>query len=256
MPREARVTSESGRYHIMLRGINKQNIFENDEDKNKYISILSEYKEKCGFEIYGFCLMSNHIHLLIKTGADPLENIFKKIGSKYVYWYNLKYDRCGHLFQDRFKSEPVDSNDYFLTVLRYIHRNPLKGGITNNLDYKFSSYSRYASENTDGFIDTSVAERLSGGKAQLLTYFNEPIEDSELFVKFEKPLRLNDEAAQKLLLKISHTKTITEFQLLPTEIQKSNIIKSHKKGISIRQLNRLTGISKGIIERILKEYKL
>lgn len=114
MPREARVTSESGRYHIMLRGINKQNIFESDEDKEKYISILREYKERCGFELYGFCLMSNHIHLLIKTGEEPLESIFKKIGSKYVYWYNLKYDRCGHLFQDRFKSEPVDSDKYFL----------------------------------------------------------------------------------------------------------------------------------------------
>ena len=78
MPRAARELSESGRYHIMLRGINKQNIFENDEDKEKYISILTEYKEKCGFEIYGFCLMSNHIHLLIKTGAEPLESIFKK----------------------------------------------------------------------------------------------------------------------------------------------------------------------------------
>ncbi|MCQ2486245.1 MAG: transposase, partial [Clostridia bacterium] len=95
MPRAAREISESGRYHIMLRGINKQNIFENDEDKEKYMSILTEYKEKCGFEIYGFCLMSNHIHLLIKTGAEPLESIFKKTGSKYVYWYNLKYGRCG-----------------------------------------------------------------------------------------------------------------------------------------------------------------
>ena len=84
MPRTAREISESGRYHIMLRGINKQNIFENDEDKEKYMSILTEYKEKCGFEIYGFCLMSNHIHLLLKTGAEPLESIFKKTGSKYV----------------------------------------------------------------------------------------------------------------------------------------------------------------------------
>lgn len=253
MPRAAREISESGRYHIMLRGINKQNIFENDEDKEKYMSILTEYKEKCGFEIYGFCLMSNHIHLLIKTGAEPLESIFKKTGSKYVYWYNLKYGRCGHLFQDRFKSEPVDSDDYFLTVLRYIHRNPLKGNIPGGLEYKFSSYRCYTNKNKKSFIDTSAADLIAGGREQLLEYFNEPIDDIELFVKFEKPLRVNDEAAQKILNKISRTKNITEFQQLPTEIQKKDMLKAHNKGVSIRQLNRLTGVSKSIIERILKE---
>ena len=94
---------------------------------------------------------------------------------------------------------------------------------------------------------------IAGGREQLLEYFNEPIDDTELFVKFEKPLRVNDEAAQKILNKISRTKNITEFQKLPTEIQKKDVLIAHNKGVSIRQLNRLTGVSKSIIERILKE---
>lgn len=121
------------------------------------------------------------------------------------------------------------------------------------MEYKFSSYRCYDNENNDSFVDTSVAVLISGGRTQLLDYFNEPIDDIDIWEKYEKPLRLNDEAAQKILNKISRTKNITEFQQLPTEIQKKDMLIAHNKGISICQLNRLTGVSKSIIERILKE---
>ena len=75
--------------------------------------------------------MSNHIHLLLKEGEEDLGTLFKRIGASYVYWYNWKYNRTGHLFQDHFKSEPVEDDTYLLTVLRYIHQNPLKAGITH-----------------------------------------------------------------------------------------------------------------------------
>ena len=88
--------------------------------------------------------MGNHIHLLIKEGTEPLEQIFKRICGRFVYWYNIKYCRVGHLFQDRFKSEPVDSESYFFTVIRYIHQNPVKAGLYNRVeDYAYSSYMEY-----------------------------------------------------------------------------------------------------------------
>ncbi|MBN2287349.1 MAG: transposase [Tissierellales bacterium] len=65
------------------------------------VEVIKEYKEVCGYEIYAFCLMSNHIHLLIKEGKEDLGIVFRRIGSKFVYWYNWKYKRSGHLFQDR-----------------------------------------------------------------------------------------------------------------------------------------------------------
>lgn len=126
MPRQARKKSESGIYHIMLRGINKQQIFEDDEDCQKYLQILKECKAVSEFKLFAYCLMGNHIHLLIQLGKEPIDLIFKRIGSRYVYWYNLKYRRTGHLFQDRYKSEPVEADSYFLTVVRYIHQNPPK----------------------------------------------------------------------------------------------------------------------------------
>ena len=109
----------------MLRGINRQQIFEDAEDCHKFLTILTEYKAQCGYSIYAYCLMGNHIHLLLKEGTESLEQVFKRVCGKFVYWYNAKYQRTGHLFQDRFKSEPVDTEAYLQTVIRYIHQNPV-----------------------------------------------------------------------------------------------------------------------------------
>ena len=98
MPRKAREKSSTGIYHVVLRGINRQIIFEDDEDYEKLLDTLKEHKETSGYEIHGYCLMSNHMHLLIKEGEEDLGIVFRRIGASYVYWYN----RRGHLFQDRY----------------------------------------------------------------------------------------------------------------------------------------------------------
>lgn len=137
--------SKTGIYHIILRGINRQTIFEDDdEDAIKFLQTLKDYESKSGYEIYAYCLMGNHIHILIKEGQEKLGTAIKRIGVSYVYWYNSKYDRTGHLFQGRYKSEVVENDKYLLTVLRYIHQNPLKAGITKDIEeYKWSSYNEY-----------------------------------------------------------------------------------------------------------------
>ena len=108
MPRQARKHAESGIYHVMFRGIDRQLIFEDKQDYLFLLEIIQECKDICNFELYAYCLMGNHVHLLIKTLDDSLDTIMKRIAGRYVYWYNVKYKRIGHLLQDRFKSEPVD----------------------------------------------------------------------------------------------------------------------------------------------------
>lgn len=108
MPRQARERSRSGIYHIMLRGINRQNIFEEDEDRQRFIETLKYYKAISGYRLYGYCLMNNHIHLLMGENGESMSLGIKRISSSYVYWYNQKYNRCGHLFQERFKSDSRD----------------------------------------------------------------------------------------------------------------------------------------------------
>ena len=144
MPRQARKKSNTGIYHIMLRGVNQQQIFEDQEDCDKFLQVLKDCKAISGFKLFAYCLMGNHIHILLQENNEPIELLMKRIATRFVYWYNIKYQRAGHLFQDRFKSEPVEDDAYFLTVLRYIHQNPVKAGICKNISaYENSSYNEF-----------------------------------------------------------------------------------------------------------------
>lgn len=157
MARQARKKSETGIYHIILRGINKQNIFEDDEDKRKFLETLKYYKRMCNYSLYGYCLMDNHTHFLIKEREETISQVIKRISAGYVRWYNEKYERCGHLFQDRFKSEAVESEKCFLTILRYIHQNPVKAGIAEHVSsYLWSSYQEYYEKGRIADIDFAL----------------------------------------------------------------------------------------------------
>ena len=244
MPRAARKRSSTGIYHIMLRGINRQQIFEDEEDRQRFIETLYRYQESCGYDIYAFCLMGNHIHLLLKEGQEDLTTIFKRIAGSYAYWYNWKYYRSGHLFQDRFKSEPIEDDGYFLTVLRYIHQNPVKAGICKKVeDYPYSSYCAYLAE--DDHINTRFAFSMIP-KDQFMDYHMEI--NSDRCLEIEDQFRLNDEDAKAIIKKTTKCKSATDFQML--DIPKRNIyIRTlHEKGLSIRQISRLTGTPKKIVE--------
>lgn len=248
MPRQARKKSESGIYHIMLRGINRQQIFEEAEDCYKFLAILTEYKEICGYSVYAYCLMGNHIHLLLKEGTEPLEQVFKRLCGKFVYWYNAKYQRTGHLFQDRFKSEPVDTQEYLQTVIRYIHQNPVKAGICKKIsEYAYSSYAAYLE--VEGFVDTAYILQI--WPIDEFVEINGILVDARCLEVTETAVsRVTDEQAKVLLRKISMCETATDFQNLDVAKRDKYLKKLRKKGVSIRQLSRLTGTSIGIIRKI------
>ena len=176
MPRTARKTSKTGVYHINLQGRNQQPIFKDDEDYNKFLEILKDCKEASGFELYAYCLMGNHVHLIIKVVLEGLEQIFKRIGARYVYWFNRKYSRTGPLFHDRFKSEPVENAKHFFTMVRDIHQRPVKAQLASALDaYKWSSYKEYAGRKV--LTDTRFAIKMMPRDA-FIAFNNEAAGDS------------------------------------------------------------------------------
>ncbi|MBE7020014.1 MAG: transposase [Ruminococcaceae bacterium] len=248
MPRAKRVKSESGIYHIILRGINQQVIFEAEEDYEKFIETILKYKAVSGYKVFAYCLMSNHIHLIIKAEKEEIDQIMKRIAGSYVYWYNWKYYRKGHLFQDRFKSEPIEDEKYLLTAIRYIHQNPLKAEIVNRIDeYKYSSYNEYVRDGIE-LIDKEFIYGMIN-KEGFIVYNNEKNDDkcldSEDFV-----FRMSDEDAKKIIKKIVGCENTTELQLFNQKDRDKFIKKLKCKGLSIRQISRLTGVSKGIVEKI------
>ena len=138
MPRIGRAQSGTGIYHVMLRGINRQDLFEEPDDYCAFIRILSALPQRksvvaafpvCTCHIYAYCLMPNHVHLLVCEKDWKVGEIVKSIASSYAFYYNKKYGRVGHLFQDRFRSEPCNDAAYFITLFRYIHQNPVKAQV-------------------------------------------------------------------------------------------------------------------------------
>ena len=123
MPRRARTMSASNYMHIIVRGIGKQLLFEDDHDYLYYLKKLEIYCLETRVKVCAYCLMDNHVHLLVKGESESIILLMKKIGVSYSWYYNKKYDRVGHLFQDRYRSEPVENEAYFMNVFRYILKN-------------------------------------------------------------------------------------------------------------------------------------
>jgi putative transposase len=252
MPRGARKKSSSGIYHAVLRGINKQRIFEDNQDYRKFLEIIKTNKDKSGTIVYAYCLMNNHVHLLIKEGEESLGNTFRRIGASFVYWYNWKYNRCGHIFQDRFKSEPVETDSYFLTVLRYIQQNPTKAGMVKEIEqYPWSSYREYTTKAE--ICDTKFALKLFSEDYQealgLWQKFNQE-ENHDQCLEYDDGTRLNDTEATELIQSIVGVKIPSEIQRYEKQKRNHVIRKLRGTGLSIRQISRLTGISFGVIRSI------
>ncbi len=252
MARTSRLESSTGIYHIMVRGINRQSIFIEERDHLRYIDSLRECQEKVGLEVYAYCLMGNHLHLLVREGSEDIGNTMKRIGVSYVSWFNWQYDRSGHLFQGRFKSEPVEDDGYFLTVLRYIHQNPLKANLVRDIEsYRWSSYSEYLDKaslvNTDFGLDIFSGTR-SKAMERFIDFHNELNEDSCLDIN-EDNKTLSDRNLIDLVLQ-RYKIDLISLQNEEKEVQDEILgFLMAKDGVSLRQLSRLTGMT---VHRIYK----
>lgn len=184
----------------MLRGINQQIILEEHENYERFIKTLAKYQAISGYTVYAYCLMSNHIHLLIKEEKENLEQIIKRMAGSYVYWYNWKYKRSGHLFQDRFKSEPVETDEYFLTVIRYIHQNPVKAKVTTDISkYEFSSYTEYLRARS-AIVDKEFVYSIID-KTKFIEFNLENNDDVCLDIE-EQSNRINDSEAKEIIKQV------------------------------------------------------
>ncbi|GMQ58692.1 hypothetical protein AN1V17_30870 [Vallitalea sediminicola] len=250
MARQKRERSKSGIYHIMLRGIDKRNIFLDDEDREKFLNTLLKAKQSGGFSLYAYCLMDNHVHLLIKENEE-IGNSIKRITVSYVQWHNNKYGRTGHLFENRYKSEVVENENYLLKVARYIHQNPVKANIIKSpAIYIWSSYNKY--------IDKYYGDNVQLDTENILDYFDNIEKYEEYMMKFNtdqcleyyNKIKFTDfELKDQLELKYD----IKDINNIPKSDRDMMILRIRKEtGVSIRQLSRVLGLGRGIIENALK----
>lgn len=203
---------------------------------------------------YAYCLMSNHFHLLIREREESVGETVKRIASSYVYYFNRKYKRDGHLFKERFKSEPVNDMAYFTTLLRYIHQNPVKAGIVEHVkDYEYSSWGEY-----DGTVEPvfqichtqAVLNRIPF--TELEAWINEPLADDVhcLDIEDSSRNRPSDDQVWRMIIEKSGVTNASAFQQLTDEVKRGVLKELKEQGASHRQLERLTGVGRGLIQKL------
>jgi putative transposase len=156
MPRRARIAPRDYIFHILTRGNNRQDVFRDEMDYQKYLEILDRYKEKHQFKIYHYVLMKNHVHLVLEPQAKGggLAEIMKGINLSYAQHYKRKYDHVGHFWQDRFKSILISRDQYLLACGSYVELNPVRAGVVKDpRDYRWSSYRAYAYGKKDSLVN-------------------------------------------------------------------------------------------------------
>lgn len=165
MPRRPRIWYPGAMYHITSRGNRRSDIFLDDKDRLRYLRYLEETKERYYFELHSYCLMTNHVHLLLETKQHPISDIMHKLNSRYAISFNKRHDHDGHLFQGRYHSVLIESIEQLTATSRYIHLNPVQANIVKNpADYKWSSYKVFQTGKPSKHVNPT----------QILHYFQTP----------------------------------------------------------------------------------
>jgi putative transposase len=156
MPRSARIVITCYPHHIVQRGHNRQAVFTSDEDYRFYIENLQEWKEKFGCKVYAYCLMTNHVHLRVDPGEDGrnLAQLMKRVAGRQTRYVNKLEKRTGSLWEGRYKSSTISTNEYLLACYRYVELNPVRAGIVADpIDYRWSSYGRKTGKQKEEGLD-------------------------------------------------------------------------------------------------------
>lgn len=245
-----RQVSEADIYHVVSRGTGKQLIYEDDDDRRVFLHLLRTSLSETGVELFAWCLMGNHFHLLLHGDITRISKCMQKLCSSYARWFNEKAGRVGHLFQDRFYSEPINSDSYLLTVVRYIHDNPEKGHIAPTNAYPWSSYREYVRK--PRLCTTAFVLSVFGGQKAFCDFHEKPdtldayTEADEVRAEFRLMSDIDFvNAAQQIVKNVP----LSNIKML-TKRQRNDCIRTLRKaGFSVRQIERLTGIGRNIIAR-------
>ena len=217
----------------MIRGINRQDIFDAPEDYRKFIETLASLREVvsddmqtkiCTCHIYAYCIMPNHVHILIHEKDWTISQCVKYIADIYVRYYNKKYGRIGHLLQDRFKSEPCNDSGYFIVLMRYIHPNPVKAGLAKTAkEYCYSSWGNDYLGLADFHVcmTESVIRRYT--LTELTAWVDMPMPEKYGCIDIDERRVIPDIEIRYAVIKACGLRSISDFQLLTLERRKSVI---------------------------------
>jgi REP element-mobilizing transposase RayT len=245
----------------MLRGNERKSVFLDEKDKDKFVEIIFQKKETAGSRLYSYCVMDNHVHMVIQEveNGQPLETIMKRIGVTYAVYFNKRYNRVGHVFQDRFRSEAIEDEAYLLSVIRYVHQNPVKAEMPQGLNYSWSSYSRYIGRKENLALLPEMADIL-----------DQISQDRKTAVK--SFMKFHQEEENQVFLDVTeasehgeNVEIILEKFLLSHNVRKEDINRNENRAIAVklvqtlaskseisgRQIADLTGLNREKVRKII-----
>ena len=251
MPRMVRKMDRANYNHIILRGISEVPVFSDDEDRQRFLDQLAECAGEYDIEVHAYCLMKDHIHLLICVRNDCMSSFVQKLASRYVSYYNYKYSRRGSLFQGRFRHEPIRSPEYYLSVLRYIHRDPENSNIGAVDSFKWSSYGEYeaGSKKTGSrIVVTGPALELLGGFENFCKFL--ACEDDIIGMDVDNNSEESDERIAIFVSRCLNIKTPRAINGMSIKSRNMLIREMRALGITASQISRLTGVSRSVIYKL------
>ncbi len=207
MPRKPRIEYPGAFYHVIVRGNQRQRIFRDPADYQKYLLTLTVYRNRYQFRLYAYVLMGNHVHLLLEAGEVPLSKVLQGISQTYTLYYNRRYRTVGHLFQGRYKAILCDRDAYLLGLLKYIHENPLRAKIVKSLrDYPWSSHHAYdGKSNPHGLVETDqvlrmFSENKGRARGKYRQFMNEPptLTKSEVYATIDQRLQGDERFVERV----------------------------------------------------------
>lgn len=248
MPHAARKKSASGYYHVVPKGIHDQLIFESDEDRSLYVGLLAQAKELYGMRIHAYCLMSNHVHLVLEDEHDAISQFMKYVDERYGAYLAETTKRKGGVFVRPYWSEPIENENYLLYAVRYVHANPAVAGICPASAYEWSSAKDYFGR--EGIAETEMVLDMLGGRDGFIRW-SQP-DNYTVYAFPDSSLAMHNTDDE--LVTIAKTLLGDNMQISSQDMETRDeaIRLLINRGFSTRQINRICGVGRGVIDRVRK----
>lgn len=250
MSRKPRQKSLIGLYHITMRGNGKQLLFEDDEDRRRILSLVRSSIVRFNIRLIAWCLMGNHVHLVLSDSDDNVSEAMHLVMSCYATWYNRRHGHVGHVFQDRFSSAPISSEEYLLDAIRYVHFNPQKAGICPYGAYRWSSHLDYVERDPDiATVDLAFVRFAFPRVRDYQTFMNA---SNVVVVRPSTGGRIDEDEALDVgisLVRLFGLSELSDVKSLDKTKRNEVLAAMRGAGLSIRQIQRLTGVGEWSIRK-------
>ncbi len=253
MPHGQRRRSKTGYYHVVAKGDGGQLLFESDDGRVRFLAELENAANDNRIQVHAYCLMSNHVHLVVEDREANLSAFMKQVCERYAMYFGWMTGRVGHVFQGRFWSEPIECDEYMLAAVRYVHANPEPAGICRARDYKWSSYGSYVG-NKASFVKTETVLGIFGSKSAFERFHDNGGRYAKPFPESALTKHLTYEELLRIAIEVLGRETLNELKSKRPNERQDSLEALSKAGLRDNEIARLTGIGQTSVRRALLGY--